>query len=1375
MIIDNKQKTMKDYIKELCKTNESLDIAVGYFYKDGFELIKDCLKNVKIRIIMGSNTNKETAEYIKNNKLDKNIKIYNDSKSDGRFHGKGWIFNGNNPTAIVGSSNCSINGLSKNKELNITTNDLDELNKWFEETWVNKDESKPYERSLLNLVENIHESGNITEPFGLYKYQEDAVEAVTNELEKNEKCKLIMACGTGKTLVSIRIMEKIMESGVCVYFVPSISLIPQTLSQFKQNGLNKCQYHAVCSDSGAGNTKNDKKIEDDAKSDLDTQVESSTDVGKLVNAINKRKKNMPLVIFTVYNSWKVAVDGLSKVGIVPKLALYDEAHRTTGKLDGFAGDALHKLQSEKKVFMTATPRVYKNYADKNVNSMDDESTYGIVAYDLPFSEAIEKNRLVPFRIVLPKLDKSYKKDTELTKEDNLKAIWRSITHPNGVEFESKFLQRVIAFHSTIKKSKTFTEDMKNLIKGGDYNVDAKHVDSKMTAMARKEEIKWLDESAENDKECRILSNARCLQEGVDVPALDAVAFMDPKKSSVDIIQAIGRAMRKDDNKSHGYIMLPVPTFSGSDPEKQMRKDPSYKMISDVMSAMLAHDNRLVGLLNQSYLRSKSGRGKTKKEIETTEAFDDRMKSMMPNADEESIKIVKTVMVDLIDKTYYQRYGKLLGEKAAELESKLKIADKEIESFHESLKSLINNSVTLNDAKKALCQHAVLNPVFNELFPQSKINNPLSAEFDNMVGKLNIDLLEMQYIYDSIKKELQDMDDPVVKQEFIRTLYDSFMGGNDGKAAVKLGIVYTPTEVVDFINNSVEHVLKTEFNTSIANNNVKIMDPFAGTGIFIARLLQSEIIPNDRLYKKYKHDIRANDILLLAYYTAQANIETAYSSMMRGNKYVPFDGILFSDTFAQNPKYREEERYRTQQQNLDKTFQKMHERVISQNYSHLHVIIGNPPYGIQKITKNFIDNRIKDTYAKDAPPGGSRYLYNFYIKALRWATDRIGKSGVVSFIIPTSFITSNNMNILRKCLYQDFTDIYIFDLLGEKGIKGHGRNIFEYVGAGGGATIGVSIIIFIKNQNKQTCNIHYSSLIKCECNDNLHEKCDYSGQTKRNKVKKLWSIEGINDWKTIKPDKDNNWLNQPDPKVIEKYNFYTKIGDKKLKNKNKKNKKETANILFNDYSLGTATNRDAWAYNSSKSYLVKNMEKQIKYCNKHYKENPFPDDLKQVKWTRGSGQQYKRLGTQKFNENKIIIALYRPFFKQYLYSDKVFNEQSQVSKFYLNSFETPTILVSDKNKNQFSTFITNKNPDLNTLQPTQCFPSKTNINIRKQIKEVAPTRTLHQTPSPNSLEKNPTIVVSDKSKSEFSVFMTNMIPDLQVIFNGQCFPMKVMQT
>ena len=1357
MIIDNEKYTMADHIKKLCTHTKSLDIAVGYFYNNGFNLIEDCLSDVeKIRIVMGQDTSQKTIDdiadvktslgkHVNNGKIE--IRIYEtDRKTDRKFHGKTWIFHGKENTAIIGSSNCSINGLTKNRELNIIHNDIKEVKDWFNSIW---EESTPYDYKKLKVMEKTFKKPeNPTpkpetelEPFTLHEYQTEAIDKVTKALEIEEKCKLIMACGTGKTLVSIKIMEKIVSNdGVCVYFVPSISLIPQTLAQFKQNGKQEYDYHAVCSDSTAGQIEDDSSIDE-----LKQEVKSSTNENELIKILKnhkKQKSKTPLVIFTVYNSYDKTNKALEKVGITPQLILYDEAHRTAGKKDGFASRSVHDVNAEKKIFMTATPRTYKNSKERDINSMDDVEIYGKIGYSLSFTEAVQLEKLVPFRIVLPEFKKNEVKDKKLAEKEKVEAMWKGIQYPNGTDSDFKLLQRVIAFHSTINASRVFAGKTKGNKKIEDYSMEnigvdennrtsVKHVDSTMSASQRRREIDWIKDSNEDETECRILSNARCLQEGVDVPALDGVAFMNPKRSPVDIIQAIGRVMRKPKgfSKEYGYVILPIPIFFGSDIESQMRKDPTYKMVSDVISALLSHDDKLANLLDQTFLLNK---GNPTGEQYTTRSFDEYLKKLIGNAKPSTIKTIRTVMLDLVDKTRFPRYGFNLGKKAINIEEDIKNQStiKNIEiitKLQNELKNLINDSITLEDARKVLCQHAVLQPVFDQLFPESKKNNPVSLELDKTVKKLDIDRSDVQDTYDSIKNQVSIMDDPIVKQNFIRMLYDSFFKSADSKAFTKNGIVYTPVEAVDFILHSVSDVLKSEFDKSFSSNDVKILDPFTGTGMFVTRLLQSKLISENKLEDKYKNDIHCNDIELLAYYTALANIETSYQGIK--NKREPFKNILYTDTFSQNPKYFEGGKSWTNQSKMFQQFSGEHELLKLQKKQKLNIIIGNPPYSAgqkianednQNTSHDELEECIKDTYIKASPKGLQRSMYNSYIKAFRWASDRIGESGIIGFVTPASFITSNIISGMRKCLYEEFTDIYLLNLRGNANLSGDagrktGDNLFK-----GYSKEAIVITILVKNPNKQGCNIYYK-----EVDDYLkiNDKLEF--------LKTSQSIHKIENWQEITPNKYHDWVDQRDEELDEKYASYMKIGDKITKGK-----KDTK-ALFNLFSGGLKTHRDAWVYNASQEDLEKNIKLTIDHINTSDINNFIKND-KLVAWSPILNKKLKKSGEISFDKTFIIETLFRPFTKHWLYSNPLFIDiASQIPKFF--QFEKTEV-------------------DRNSFMEE---------NIKGSI------QSYNMPPPPPPTHTNPTIIVPDKINNEFSVFITNMMPDLEVVHHGQVFPIEVM--
>ena len=1226
-------------------------------------------------------------------------------------------------------------------------------------------------------------------------HQVAAINDVLEKFKQYDRGQLIMACGTGKTLVSLRIGERMVGAGgLVLYAVPSIYLIPQAMREWSDNRSIEHQYMAVCSDSTADR---------DAQGSItEVPVEPSTSVDKLKNGLLHRRKDAMCVIFSTYNSLPVvkeAVEGQFD------MIFFDEAHKTAGSRDSYytMGHSDDNITASKRLYMTATPRTYSEVAKRknaNVNSMDDEDVFGPVFHKLRFSEARDMGILVPFKITMAEVSEGQLyEDIKAAGEESPDALndltkmygaWQGINYPDGKDNPPKLLQRVIVFHNTVNKSKIFAgkkesklafgqlvEKSKNVYTDMTGNVEIEHIDAKTRSSSRGMALDWLRKSNDKPDTCRVLTNARCLQEGVDIPALDGIIFMEPRRSGIDIIQSIGRVMRKPKgfDKEAGYVILPIPVPAGEGAKEAFENARRYGPVRDVLKAIVAHDDELMALINQTNLAQNVGQTNW-----IPEALEEALAKMLAVNPGSVPEYVKSIVLDLRDDSYYMRHGIKLGRVAKRIEMMIRAKidheqdiSKRIDVLHEDLKGVVGETLTKTDVIKTLAQHLVLYRVFNMLFPDG-FNNPISYAMESAMSGLNLDaeLEEFKEFYAEVEYDIRLIKTPEERQEFIKKIYDSFLRGADRESATKHGVVYTPIEIVDFIIHSIDHVLKTEFNTSFADPNasIKILDPFTGAGTFIARLLESGIIPHDKLYENYKRNIYANELMLIAYYVASVNIEATYQSLMHSHRYVPFSGISLIDTFDQDPQYRVGMEHRGTIRKFGETFKEAHERVKSQKWAHLHVIIGNPPYsGGQDIAdkKNpnvkhsVLEKSISDTYIKAAPVGNTKWLYNSYIKAFRWASDRIGKSGIIGFVTPSAFITGNVEAGIRACFSEEFTDVWCFDLLGQRGRSGHGRNVFEYKGVSeGGTTQGIAISILVKNPAKQGCTVHYAKL----------REVDYSGKDKRNHVKDLGSIVGIYDWKPRIPNKYHDWIDQRG-REEEEFMKYMQMGIEK-----KDRKKKTQPSLFGTFSLGLATHRDAWVYNASKKELEDNIRNMIDYCNTQDPDNFIIEPTKAA-WTPDLSKKMKKLGGPiQFLRSNVRISAFRPFIKHYLYFEPMFiDAKYQIPRFFpFDNIENPTITVSDKIKGKFSTFITRTTPDLHIHEASQCFPLRAKNNIDRMTKGHRPARTLPQTPSSNSFHHNPTIIVPDKITGEFSVFITDMTPDLEVIHHGQCFPMKVME-
>ena len=1065
------------------------------------------------------------------------------------------------------------------------------------------------------------------------------------------------------------------------------------------------------------------------------------------------------VVFSTYNSLEIIKKAQEeKIDII----FFDEAHKTASSGDSYytMGHSNNHINASKRLYMTATPRIYSAAAriKNNVNSMDDEETFGPVFHRLKFSDARDMGILVPFKITvtlvppdgeLYEFIKSEDIEGTIALDDMTKmyGAWKGITYPDGDDKPAKLLQRVIVFHNTVNKSKIFAGSIKSKLafktlvdkakkKYPDlaYEVEVGHIDGNTRAIKRGSVLDWLRESDNDPDTCRVVTNARCLQEGVDVPALDGIIFMEPRKSGVDIIQSVGRVMRRPENgdKKCGYVILPIAVPAGEDVKQTIEDNKRYKPIYDVLKAVASHDDEFMSLVNLMNLMRRAG-----DKDYVPKALEETLEEMLAFNRGYIPDFVKSIALEMNDPTYYARYGMKLGRAAKKIEMMILTKIKHdpdtpdrIDSFHEDLKAVVGDTLTKDDSIKALSQHAVLYRVFNMLFPNG-FNNPISCAMESVIPKLRLEteLEEFSDFYEEVEKDMKFIKTPEERQEFIKTIYDSFLRGADKKSATKHGVVYTPVELIDFIIRSIDYVLKTEFKTSFADpdSSIKVLDPFAGAGTFIARLLESGIIPHDRLYETYKQSIYANELILLAYYVASVNIESTYQSLMRGHMYVPFNGISFTDTFDQDPLYRAGEMHRGVVRKLDETFKEAHGRVTSQKWAHLHVIMGNPPYSAGQKSANEdnpnphhpeLEKRVKMTYIKRAPKGNKKSAYNPYIKAFRWASDRIGESGIIGLVTPSTFIGDNSEAGLRACFDEDFTDIWCFDLRGNANLSGEAR---KKTGAGifsSGSREPISITVLVKNPAKKRCTIHYKAVD------------DYLTLEKKFEiVRNTRSITGITDWQTIIPNKYHDWINQRGEEDDE-FKDYMPIGSKDAK------QGKTNKVLFGIYSNGLKTHRDAWVYNVSKQELEDNIQTMIDHCNMQDPDN-FNKDPKKVAWTPKLTQEIKKLGKPiQFLESNIRTAAFRPFIKHYLYFDPTFiDAKYQIPRFFpFGGIQNPTINIPDKIRGEFSTLVTDITPDLHIHESSQCFPLRAKNNIDKITKAHTPARTRLQTPPPDSASR-----------------------------------------
>ncbi|PFX11938.1 putative helicase, partial [Stylophora pistillata] len=510
--------------------------------------------------------------------------------------------------------------LSKRLEDNLKKNSKD----------INRITLKDFEESSINWSEYLTKKSIEHKPKKeLRPHQKEALSNVKKGLQTADRGKLIMACGTGKTFTSLKIAEDIASfGGRVLYLVPSLSLMSQTIREWYNESSIDILSYAVCSDSDIGKSR----TEDDFDiNPLDLQIPATTDFTRLSKHFKTEDDKMS-VVFSTYHSIQTIINAQKEANLREfDIIICDEAHRTTGaKLK--SGDESNfikvhdndKLKAKKRLYMTATPRVYTEGAKKSAKetdiilmSMDNEEQYGQTLYTINFGDAVAQELLTDYKVLIlavnnaqinDYVEKILKEDNELKLDDATKmvgcykAILKDVMQDNKIDKIP--MKKILGFCDTIKNSKLIRDLFADVIKEYKSNnkdenhidLELKHIDGSMGTKKRTEELKWLGD-ADSDK-CHILTNVRCLSEGVDVPSLDGIVFFHPRKSQVDIVQSVGRVMRRAEGKKLGYVILPVAIPSDENPEEALNKNDKFKVVWQVLNALRSHDERLDGDINR---------------------------------------------------------------------------------------------------------------------------------------------------------------------------------------------------------------------------------------------------------------------------------------------------------------------------------------------------------------------------------------------------------------------------------------------------------------------------------------------------------------------------------------------------------------------------------------------------------------------------------------------------------------------------------------------------------------------------------------------------------------------------------------------------------
>ncbi len=1215
---------------------------------------------------------------------------------------------------------------------------------------------------------------------------------------KNTRGKLIMACGTGKTYTSLKIMEAL-DPKIMLFLAPSIALLSQTFREYAKEKSDPFYASIVCSDDKVGKEKNKNDDDTDDINFSELPLNPSTRLEDILSVYEKaQKENKRFIIFSTYQS-ALRIKEAQEVGLGEiDLIICDEAHRTVGAMyssnerdDKNAFTLCHSddnIKAKKRLYMTATPKVYSESSkakakesDNAIYSMDDEEVFGEEIYTLNFARAIALDLLTDYKVMIlavrkenlsgvtnsvnQKISRLEAKGTKLDKKlINNEFVCKIIGTYKGLAKKDLIAlddenkkdydlqnkndttpsQRAISFCKSINTSKNIKDSFETIMECYDEELKKKsfknltisidHIDGTMNCKVRLEKLEELNAFKPNT--CKVLSNARCLSEGVDVPALDSIVFFDGKSAMVDIIQAVGRVMRKAKHKKRGYIILPI-ALEESEIENldEAVNNTNFKNIWKVIKALRSHDPSLV---DEATFREKiKVFGSDDNNNDEADQDDEESKKDKKDKTEQDPKQAQKTLFDAIllqdlanavynvmptklgDRNYWENFATKTGNIARTLNSRLKdIFEKNPEIFHgflDSLRGNIHQSIKEDEALDMITSHIITKPIFDAIFGDN-IKNPISKALDKMVQKLSTlglqgETKDLKNLYESVKTEAMHAKSHKSQQELIKNLYNTFFKEAFRKQSEKLGIVYTPIEVVDFILRATNGILKKHFHTDFNDKNITIFDPFTGTGSFIARLLSKEngLISDEALKEKFLNHCFAFDIVLLAYYIALINITQATQN--RDSSLKNFKNIVLTDSLDI---YEEKNDKGVLPIFEDlKENKEIKDTLADQN---IRVIIGNPPYSAgaksqndnnQNLSHPKLEKRVYEKYGKNSTAKVGATTRDTLIQSIYMASELLKDRGVLGFVVNGGFIDSKSADGFRKCVAKEFAHLYVLNLRGNVRNFGEARkeggNIFD-----NSSMLRIAIIFFVKDTSVKNSAIHY------------YDIGDYlKREEKLNRLANFTNLDAIK-FETITPNDKGDWINQRE-------DAFDKLiplkRDKKLQNPS----------VFDINSNGVTTGRDPWVYNFSPNALMQNVQKCIDTYNadlkrfnahfreafkqrtkgvksadlyKHLNDKEITTDKTKIAWTDDlKNNLIKNKNLQESHEKRIRLALSRPFNKQWLYWDKDWiNRQRKFSKIFPNkdaqNVVINTSLMASRN---FSCLIANEITDFQTMANNQAYP------------------------------------------------------------------------
>ncbi len=1204
--------------------------------------------------------------------------------------------------------------------------------------------------------------------------QEIALTRIAEGFERSDRGKIILPCGTGKSVLAMWAAEQVVGvGGTVLYLVPSISLMGQTMREWARHKTIPHTYLGVCSDMTSG-----RRDDDSGGYMSELAMPVSTDVGQLAQALDQPPGEALRVVFCTYQSAGVVADAQLKSGTRFDLAICDEAHRTTGLAvvdtlsikDPSGFTLIHqedRLRSDRRLFMTATPRVYTEKArqradrraeqapvgfDVDSYSMDDERLYGPVFHEMSFADAIDQGLLSDYEVLViavkdaPEHRAAIEFDGEvrLSNEHAVKLLgcWDALADPTTMGIRdhpdrrtgmthSEHARSAIVFANTVRVSKTLAECWPRVVEkhtpehstDGDYlRMEVNHIDGSTPALRRGMMLRKLrdEEPGRNsDNSCRVLTNARVLTEGVDVPALDSIVFFERRTSRIDITQAVGRVMRTAPGKKIGRVVIPVVVPEGKNvTDREVLNGSDFKVVWDVVRALRSHDERIDYWINHP--KTTSAKGKVR--IEYLDSPTDRPTG---TPEDEQLQLVfaqvkEAVASKLVEMCGDRRSWITWGEKAARVCEQVHdrfvgaIADtpearREFDRFVKWMRATINPSVGEAEAAEMVAQHLVTMPVFDHMFAESRFAqlNPVSQAIHKLLAvvdphqtRFEAELAPLERAYRSMRKTFDGAIDSAERVDVLRQVYEGFFHHAMKDTVKRLGIVYTPVELVDFMLRSADAVCKQEFGRGLGAEGVNVLDPFTGTGTFIYRLLTGTgtdgqpLVGDEDLSRKYgaelhanencPGELHANEIVLLAYYIAALKIEAGYAARRPQGGYQDFPGIVLADTFLLSDEDRQTQLEAMQSGRGNS------ERGLNQATTQIQVIVTNPPWsagqksaGDDNANQDYdhIAERVRQTYGKrhrevtDNSAGKS--AGNLYVQAIRWATDRLDREhgGIVAFVHPNSLLNATSLAGMRAALRDEFTDIYVVNLRGNAYTSGDERqqendNVF-----GQGSRNGVQITVLVHNPKKshsEPAVLHYAEVPD---EQSLEDKFAW--------IEEVGDVTNADHFSLVPVTAQHDWVNLTDGT----FNDLMAICDTDRNNQQ---------VALQSHALGVATNLDSYVYSFSRDDLVDKVQRLIDAFNNALneidlelstlEEATINNNLADIKWTGRLKSSLKKSGQTgevlEFDESCIREVLYRPFIKKWLYEDhRILSAGQAVSNMFSHREEQESMVIKQPNSSR----------------------------------------------------------------------------------------------